>query len=182
MQTTEEWRDVPGYEGCYQVSNLGRVRSVDRTIQDSIGRSYPLKGKVLAPAPNRGGYLICAFTTGNKPSTFAVHRLVARVFLGPRPPGKEVHHKDGVKSNNAAANLTYVSRLENIRHAYATGLVRPHRGETHVRARLTWHQVQEIRRLYGTGEYTFKQLASKYGVSLSTVSHAYRGRNWRRDP
>ena len=119
---TEVWKDISGFEGRYQVSDAGRVRSLDRKVHgvSKAGRVYPRKvrGAVLRPGACRGYLIVNLHPTG----TIAVHLLVARAFVGGCAPGLEVNHKDGDKHNNAAANLEWVTRRGNQIHAVATGL------------------------------------------------------------
>lgn len=106
----EEWRDVAGYEGVYLVSNQGRIYSIPR-------------GLYLRPRPNCRGYLrtILGHRT-SKCWDVRVHTLVALTFIGDRPEGKEPNHKNGVKTDNRADNLEYVTHQENVQHAYDMGL------------------------------------------------------------
>lgn len=110
----EEWQDIEGFIGLYQVSNLGRVRSLDRN--DSAGR--PRKGRVLRPGTNFG-YPFVNLSKNSENHVVRVHSLVAEAFLGPRPDGYQVNHKDCNKTNNRADNLEYVTHAENIRPAGA---------------------------------------------------------------
>lgn len=115
----EIWREIKGYEGKYQVSNLGRVRSLDRTVQDTIGRTRHLKGKMLKLKKNvKSNYLYVSL-----PDRYEyVHRLVARAFI-PNPNGfPEVNHKDENRSNNIYTNLEWCSRQYN--HDYGTRTVK----------------------------------------------------------
>ena len=119
----EEWRDIPGYEGRYQVSDMGRVRSVDRVVRSKskAGRWFDrrVSGKILAPG-NCRGYLIVNLSGHG---TIAVHLLMARTFLGPCPhPNGEANHKDGVKFHNFLTNLEWTTRGGNQVHAVALGL------------------------------------------------------------
>lgn len=105
---TEEWRDIPGYEDMYQVSDLGRVRSLDRVVKHPIADNT-LKGKVLKQVPNPAGYLkvnLCG-------KTYEVARLVMLSFVGPRPNGLVIRHGPAGKQNNSAANLCYGTQREN---------------------------------------------------------------------
>lgn len=118
----EQWKDIPGYEGRYQVSDLGRVRSVDRYVRAVAknGREYSRRvaGVVLRAALNRGYLLVNLHPTG----TISVHILVARLFV-PNPDDlPEVNHIDGVKANCRAKNLEWVTKSGNQQHAVATGL------------------------------------------------------------
>lgn len=118
----EIWKDIPGYEGRYQVSDFGNVRSVARKVQGVAknGRVYrrSLKGKALAPGYCRG-YLIVNLSGHG---TVAVHLLVARAFLLKPLHAENVNHVDGVKANNNLANLEWCTKSHNQRHAVSTGL------------------------------------------------------------
>jgi hypothetical protein len=114
---TEEWRPV--LRGWYEVSNLGRVRSVDRMTAD--GRRW--KGKLLKQCLDGGKYLMFCASINGKKSNPCTHVLVARAFLGPRPPGRVVNHKDGDNLYNASKNLEYVTQKKNQEHASAMGLM-----------------------------------------------------------
>ena len=104
----EIWRPIEGYEGLYEVSNLGRVRSLDRFF-------YRLhKGKVLSPTKDRYGYLTVTLNYNGKSKTIKIHRLVAQAFL-PNPDNlPQVNHKDEVKSNNCVDNLEWCSAKYNV--------------------------------------------------------------------
>ena len=119
---SEVWRDIPGYEGLYQVSNLGHVRSLDRRVRavSKAGREYQrgVKGRVLAWGLSRGYPIVNIPPDG----TIAVHLLVARAFVPGEQPGHEVNHKDGVKTNSAASNLEWVTKSRNQQHAVEAGL------------------------------------------------------------
>lgn len=118
----EMWKDIPGYEGYYQVSNFGQVRSVDRERIDKLGRRLHVKGKVRKLATSQDGYLEVDLNCNGIVKYMRVHRLVAITFI-PNPENKpEVNHKDGDKKNNRMSNLEWVTTTENIRHAIQTGL------------------------------------------------------------
>lgn len=118
----ETWKDILGYEGRYQVSDEGRVRSIDRAVRgvSKAGREYQRKvrGAILRPGNCRGYLIVNLHPAG----TIAVHLLVARAFVAGFAPGLEVNHKDGNKKHNAATNLEWVTHQENQAHAVATGL------------------------------------------------------------
>lgn len=120
----ELWKDIPGYEGRYQVSDLGRVKSLPfmqryllRTGQEAFRRTSE---RILATQPNNKGYLLVHLHLDNTRVAFTVHGLVARAFV----PGCEdtINHKDGVKANCAASNLEWATWSANHKHAWATGL------------------------------------------------------------
>lgn len=111
----EEWRDIKGYEGLYQVSSEGRVKSLERKVSHR-DRERTIKERILKPGINRGGYLKINLYTDGKPKTLIVHRLVASAFV-PNPDDKpEVNHVDEDKSNNRACNLEWVTAKENANH------------------------------------------------------------------
>jgi HNH endonuclease/NUMOD4 motif len=112
---SEIWKQVPGYEGSYEISSLSRPRS----LKTYHGRTF---GHILRVSPMAGGYLKVTLSKNAKLRTWAIHILVARAFLGPPPEGKEVNHIDGNKLNNRADNLEYVTRKKNVEHAVAHGL------------------------------------------------------------
>lgn len=118
----EIWKDIPGHEGRYQVSNEGRVRSLDRVARgvSKAGREHLRKarGVILRPGNCRGYLIVNLHPAG----TIAVHLLVARAFVDGFAPGLEANHKDGDKKNNAATNLEWVTHQGNQAHAVATGL------------------------------------------------------------
>lgn len=113
----EIWKDVVGYEGIYQVSNLGKVKSLDRVYN---GRN--LKSKVLKLTLNIYGYLRFTARKENTIKTLFVHRLVLEAF-NPILEKLQVNHIDGIKTNNKLENLEWVSDSENKKHAYKTGLM-----------------------------------------------------------
>lgn len=125
MNMKEQWKDIEGFDGLYQVSTLGRVKRVEREImqfnhqlQKEIPIIYPkkyLKAEVL-----ERGYRRVTLSVGNIQKKFAVHRLVAMAFL-PNPEGKpHVHHKNHVSHDNRLVNLEWVTPIENETYKWAT--------------------------------------------------------------
>jgi hypothetical protein len=116
--SAEEWRTIPGLEGLYEASSLGRIRSLDRSVD--AGRPRRIAGRVLKPSLNPNGYPFVVPSKDGVAHSMAVHRLVALAFLGPRADGTEVCHHDGDKTNNAVANLRYDTRsanaMDRVRH------------------------------------------------------------------
>lgn len=117
----EIWKDIPGYEGRYQVSSLGRVRSLDRTTKHKDGKITSHRGRVLKQQTNNKGYRMVSFSGGPRKS-WAVHRLVLETFLPDRELHLHCNHIDGNKDNNCLTNLEWITNLENQRHAWASGL------------------------------------------------------------
>ena len=120
----EIWKPVIGYEGIYEVSSFGRVRSLDRVVTRGNGRKYNHVGKVLGERLNSSGYPIVSIRDLNKkPKTFTVHRLVMESFVCKRPNGMEINHKDGNIKNNHLQNLEYLTPQQNIEHAFKNGFM-----------------------------------------------------------
>lgn len=117
----EIWRDIPKYEGYYQVSNLGRVKSLDRTQITVTGRHRRLKGRILSLNYSQE-YTNVELNKDGTHKQWSVHRLVALAFI-PNPEHKQtVNHIDGDKRNNCVENLEWVTWSENNKHAHETGL------------------------------------------------------------
>ena len=173
----EIWKDIPGYEGLYQVSNFGKVRSLKRTIK------YNGKGKgsgtriyesiELKQCLNTVGYYQVSLSVNNCRKRYMVHRLVASAFCN-HPIGKDyVNHMDGNYLNNKSENLEWVSNRENVRHAIVKGLHRIYGEESH-RAKFSNEQVEIIRRIKNRGVST-NDLCILLGVHKSCINRIYNG-------
>ena len=111
-----EWRPIEGYEGLYEVSNTGQVRSFDRYVKYSNGRIHLHKGKVLSPSIRYDGYLVVLLSYNGKHKMFSVHRLVAEAFI-PNPDNlPQVNHKDEDKTNNSVENLEWCDNKYNMNY------------------------------------------------------------------
>lgn len=120
----ETWKDIPGYEGSYQVSNSGRVRSFPIQFIGYRGGIHTTHGKIKKPTDSQDRRYCRVFLSKvSKVKTFSVHRLVAMAFIGD-PSGKHVHHIDNNGHNNHLENLAIVTAGENIRYAFKDGLVK----------------------------------------------------------
>lgn len=134
----EKWKDVPGFEGRYQVSDQGRVRSMDRVqlfpayvLQSGLARSASrrtFKGKLLSPGGSKSGHVSVVIGKGN---TRTVHTLVMEAFHGPAPDGYEVLHMNHTPGDNRLSNLKYGTRSENIKMDFAAGTRTPHNKARH---------------------------------------------------
>lgn len=166
MQNYKEiWKDIPNYEGMYQVSNLGRVKSFN----------YNRTGKegVLKPKPHRDGYFQVMLYKGGRGKMNKIHRLVILAFLG--QSDLQVNHINGIKTDNRLENLEYCTGSENIRHAFNTGLKA--RGENHYKSKLTRACADRIK--YGHQKMKLKYIAEIYGISRQLVSDIRLGKAWK---
>lgn len=150
--TTEIWKDVQGYEDYYQVSNFGRVKSLQRKVPYFSSMSqkhttFTVKECILKKVSIPSGYLFVRISKLNKYKNFYVHRLVAQAFI-PNPGNKAyINHKDGVKTNNHIDNIEWATPSENAIHALATGLKVSQKGEDQGKARLSNEQALKIKTL-----------------------------------
>lgn len=154
MEDVEVWRDIPNYEGFYSASSLGQIRS------DRSGRT--LRGAVSAS----DGYTRVMLSVGGVAKCRTVHSLVAEAFLGERPDGYEVNHRDTNKRNNRRDNLEYITGSANMRHASEHRLLRHQR---------VWSDdVKAIRERFRAGE-SAETLANEYGLSIAGIRNHTHG-------
>lgn len=118
----ERWRDIPGFDGIYQASDLGRVRVVPHEVRGANwkcpgGFTYTSKGKVLKAAKKNNGYLQVALFKNGRPKFVLVHRAVMAAFCG--PSRLQVNHKNEIKTDNRLQNLEYLTAIENVRYSLA---------------------------------------------------------------
>ena len=107
---SEKWAPIPEWEGSYEVSTHGRVRSLDRKNKDRSGRPYMKRDKVLSGTPNSAGYPVVVLTEGDRKSLRLVHTLVLEAFVGPRQKGTEAEHINRDRADNRLENLRWVPR------------------------------------------------------------------------
>lgn len=160
----EEWRDVVGFEGFYEISNCGRVMSVDRTqtiTWNGKKVEKPIKGRIIAQSKQNCGYVIANLSANGMRREMTVHRMVAMAFIDNPLCLKEVNHKDGDKNNNNVWNLEWVNRSENLKH----------------RARILGQRGNAVRvKCIDTGkEYrAIKDAANEIGVTAASINRAIR--------
>lgn len=166
---TESWRFVPGFEGRYEVSNFGVVRSL------CFANRYTLKLRevphVLKTWKTRWGYERVRLCD----KMFHVHTLVLLAFVGPKPKGCEAAHLDGVRTNNSAANLKWCTKKENHSHKWLHGTQQA--GSRQGCAKLKEKNIPVIRRMRVAGA-TLGVIATKFGVTESTISSITKGKTW----
>lgn len=121
----EQWKPIAGYEGIYEVSNTGKVRSLTREIPYPNGKTRKTAGFEKKPV-EVGGYLYFCLSKNGQSRRFAAHRLVAMAFLENPDNKPEINHKDCNRKNNRADNLEWVTRQENVNHAVVNGRIHPY--------------------------------------------------------
>lgn len=174
----EIWKDIENYEGFYQISNLGNIRSLDR-IRKSKHGTAKIKGVNLKQSITNAGYKQVVLRKFNIPQNASVHRFVIIAFLGVNKFKREVNHINGIKTDNRIENLEWVTRSENGFHAFKNNLHIPHdcKGIKNGRAKLSEIQVLEIISLLYRKTNT--EIASLYNVKTGTISAIRNKRLWK---
>lgn len=173
----EEWKDICGFEGYYQVSSMGRVRSLDRvvtrTYSDGTTTQVNRKGQIMRP-DYRGEYATVRLQADKKVFKPYIHRLVCAAFNGGQPSNDRVFvaHNDGNPLNNTPSNLRWATPAENQRdrelhHTHNRGT------KSHL-AKLTWDDIKVIR----SSQMTTSQLASLFNVTSANIRHILRFKTW----
>jgi len=170
----EVWKDIEGFEGMYQVSSLGRIKSLERTVKgkwktDTIYHELIRKPSTCKP------YNIVRLSKNGKSFYKTVHRLVAMAFLPNIEEKPEVNHIDGNKKNNLLSNLEWVTRSENCVHYMKLGTRNTAKGEKHLKSILTAKQAEEIK----YGDDPIAELAKKFGIAYQTAWAVRNGRTWK---
>lgn len=166
----EKWKDIEGYSGYYQISSLGRVKSLVR--QDTKGRN--VGGKYLHSSKDKDGYLQIGLCKLGKKKKVKIHRLVAETFI-PNPDNKpQVNHKDGDRGNPERHNLEWMTDEENKKHSRES-LGNTVEGEKNPQSVLTKERVLEIRR----SVLPAKDLAVRFNVCIETIYNVKSYRAWK---
>lgn len=174
----EEWRDVGGYESLYQISNLGRVKSLSRVCRSPFGVTglRVVRERIRKVSLNSDGYPLVRLSKEGRTELFLIHRLVAAAFLK-KAPGKDwVNHKDLDKTNNCATNLEWCTPQENDHHATLFG-AKP-KGSCHGMSKLTEESVRQIKQRLRIKDTIQRKLAKEFGVSVGTLQLIKKGRTW----
>lgn len=175
----EIWKDVAGYEGLYQVSSFGRVKSLGRDKPVGLnGGSYNLGDRILKLGTRRL-YKSVVFSKNGVVKPFAVHRLVAQHFLENKNNKTTVNHINGDKADNRFENLEWATPSEQQRHALSTGLRDKTKGENSNLAKLKEEDIFEVRRLYKTGLYRMREIAEKFNTSVKNVNSIVHSYTWK---
>lgn len=175
----EIWKDIKDYEGLYQISNLGRIKSLPKIK----GRALTSE-KILSPViGNRGYKMIFLYKNGNK-KRYSLHRLIAIAFIENKNNKPYINHKDGNKLNNSIENLEWCTCRENTMHALNIGLrkyiIAP-KGENVKNATLKQEEADYIRRVCipRDKEFGINVLAKRFGVDRHTISNVLNNKTYK---
>jgi hypothetical protein len=172
----EIWKDIEGYEGLYQVSNLGRVISLER--KEKSGKLFRKRNqKILKLESDKRGYQRILLYKNNVTKKYLVHRLVCLSFLKNHENKKQINHINGVKYDNRLENLEWCNQSENQIHAYKKGLQKPIIGEDCVYSKI--NECIAIKIKYSYKDLYLKDIAKKYNIALSTICDIRKGRTWK---
>lgn len=180
MADLEIWKAVRNYEGLYEVSNIGSVRSIDRTVVRRDGKIKRFRGQPIKTRLSFG-YPVVTISKQGVLRTYSVALLVLEAFRGSRPNGYEVcHHPDPNRTNCRLDNLRFDTHAENMKDKVRLG-VRYNRGFSNGMARMTPRVLKQIRSLRRRG-IQVKIIAQKIGMGVGTVSSVLNGRRWKDTP
>lgn len=157
----EIWKDIHGYEGLYQASTMGRIRSMDREVFSKNGRVQNLKGKILKPDDNNNSLRVLLSNDSNK-QRYNVHKLIIFTFKGMRPEDYDICHGNGDYTDNRLENLRYDTKSQNQIDMYRYG-------NKNGKGKLSIEQVLKIRKLHATGNYTQTKLAEMFKVTIGAI-------------
>ncbi|WBK39941.1 HNH endonuclease [PinkBerry-associated phage LS06-2018-MD08] len=169
----EIWKDIKGYEGYYQISNLGRVKSLERKCKTN--NSYRIKKeKILKGGFTTKRYKHVTLLKNKITKTYQIHRLVAIAFIENLLNKETVNHKNGIKDDNRVENLEWMTYSENIKHAFDTGL-KSLKGENHNQTKLKNEDIYYIRK----SKKTIKELCDIYNLSRKALENIINRKSWK---
>lgn len=170
--SSEAWKDVIGWDGLYEVSSMGRVRSIPRKAMTQFGeRTYG--GLPISPIKMSNGYLAVNLTNKDRRQQRTIHTLVLEAFIGIRPDGADACHNNGRRDDPRLTNLRWDTRRSN--HADKAQHGTAQVGERHGNAKLSDHQVREIRSV----GMSPSQVAAIFGISRSNAKKIVHGYSWK---
>lgn len=175
MVFDEEWRPAAGYEGLYEVSSFGRIKSLPRVTKRKRQGCLMVRGTIMSPSTTRG-YKKTVLSCGDKRHNKSVHALVLESYCGDRPDGMWARHLDNDPSNNTIWNLCWDTPKNNVadRWTFGTEII----GSACSRSKLNEEKVLAIRRLYACTDASCNDLGELFGVNGSSVWKIVKGKSW----
>lgn len=174
MQTEEKWMSIQDYEGLYEISNFGQVKSLDREFTSISKGKFCVKrwkGRILKPKYRKDGYVNITLAKHGINKVLFVHRLVGQAFIENPENKPEINHIDGIKTNLFVGNLEWSTKSENKKHAFDTGLKKPVRLGKHGNAKIILDTQTGI--FYDC----IKEAASAKGMAYKTLMNKLHGWN-----
>jgi len=175
IYSMEIFKDIKGYKGFYQISNLGNVKSLSRIINNG-GRETNIKERVLKTKLNHGYKRVC-LNRDSINKDYSIHRLIAISFIPNNENKPHVNHIDGNKLNNSISNLEWCTHAENMNHAFRIGLIN-NTGQNQTNSILNEGKVKEIKELLKSGLSQYK-IGLMYGVSRGAVLGIHLKNTWK---
>ena len=183
----EIWKDIEGYEGLYQVSNLGRVKSLNRDHQANSRWGKTMKRVIkekLLKEDKTGRYLRVSLSKNGIKQRFSINRLVAQAFIPNIKNKPQVNHKDGNRDNNQVENLEWCTAKENMQHARSNNLITNIPiGENHPSSKLSKKNAIKIKKIAKIGTRSrpgnINKLAKEYGVNRVTITDIVHQKTWK---
>jgi hypothetical protein len=173
----EIWMDIPNYEGYYQVSSFGRVKSIERHRKGKNNSLVPVKERIIEFSVDKDGYYKCVLSKDTKKSTLRVSRIVAIAFILNPNNYLQVNHINGIRDDNCVDNLEWCNEMQNKKHRKA--ILQSYKyGENHPLSKLRKHDILNIRSIYKKG-VPQKEIASAFGISQSQVSNIITEFHWK---
>lgn len=171
----EEWTQMEGFEGVFDMSNLGRIKSLER-LSPYKHSFRKVKEKILTASVNRYNYYKYTLCYNKKYTNVLLHRMIAIHFIENPENKPEVNHIDGVTTNNDLWNLEWNTPKENIANAFKLGAMYCRKGTRNNGSKMTEAQVLEIREL--KGKMTYPEISKIYGIDVSTIGNIINRKSW----
>lgn len=177
----ELWKDIDGYEGLYQVSSIGRIKSCDKIVDGSYNSKHHIKEKILKPFKTGSGYIALSIRLYKNGigKDYRISRLVAKAFILNPENKLEVNHKNFDTFDNRIENLEWNTSKENHDHSHNKRVAALPRGEKQYNSKLTEEDVKKIKRLYRSGKYSQCELGDMFGVTEGTVYSIIHNKSWK---
>lgn len=176
---TETWKAIDGYNGLYEVSNCGRVRSLDRVVHHPRYHNKRIRGQSMKLRTDIHGYLYVGLSSDGAQKMLKVHRLVLIAFVGEPAKNAVCMHLDNDPKNNRVNNLRWGTISENNGQCREDGRTNVPRGEGHCLAKLTAAQVLRIRALYAAGNVSQRKLAMQFDVARTSIVAIIKRKSWK---